>query len=232
MAGLLLAEAAGCEPRATCHVAKRIPLGGGLGGGSSDGAAALLALNQLWGLDWPTERLAPLAASLGSDVSFFLWGGSAVMTGRGESIRPVSIPWNGWVVLLLPPFSTSTAEVYRAWRMPEQRAEHTLMDEVIAGKSVSRPDAKEWMRAAYNMLEEPLRRVCSAIGPLIETGSELAGRPVRVSGSGSTLFTAFDTQDEADRFASEAERRMSIAARVVRIDQPREAHQDAVAKAV
>lgn len=222
-AGRLLAEAAGCPPRASCHLVKRIPIGGGLGGGSSDGAAALLALNRLWGLNWPLERIAPLAARLGSDVSFFLYGGTAVMSGRGERITPVSIPWDGWLVLLLPAFSTSTAEVYRAWQPPHGPVAPTLMDEIMAGASSPPVDAEQWLRAAYNMLEEPLLRVCPAIGPLIDAGCRLAGRPVRVSGSGSTLFTAFGARGQAEEFARRARQETGIEARVVRVVQDRPA---------
>jgi len=212
-AGVLLAEASGYRAGARCRLSKRIPAGGGMGGGSSNGAWTLLALNRLWRLDWPVERLSPLAALLGSDVPFFLRGCSAVMTGRGERIAPVALPWSGWIVLLLPDFATSTAEVYRAWEPAEQPP--TLMDDIMAG-SAARPDgAMDWMSASYNMLEEPLLRVCPRMRRLLDAGSELAGRPVRVSGSGSTLFTAFDTRGEAEGFARDAERRLDLKSHVV-----------------
>jgi 4-diphosphocytidyl-2-C-methyl-D-erythritol kinase len=212
-AACLLAEAAGHRGGAVCRLNKEVPMGGGMGGGSSNGAWALIALNRLWGLNWPLERLAPLAAKLGSDVSFFLWGGSAVMTGRGEHIRSVSLGWQGWIVLLLPEFSTSTAEVYRAWQPVDQPP--TLMDEIMAGSPPPRVDATAWMGACYNMLEPPLLRVCPAMGRLLDAGGELAGRAVRVSGSGSTLFTAFDTRGEAEQFADDAARELDVATRVV-----------------
>ena len=88
-----------------CRLTKRIPIGGGLGGGSSNGAATLLALNRLWSLNWPTERLLTEAGRLGSDVPFFILGGTAVIAGRGEQVRPARLPWRGWIVLLMPGFS-------------------------------------------------------------------------------------------------------------------------------
>lgn len=84
-----LADAAGREPQARIEITKRLPVSAGLGGGSSDAAAVLRALNRLWDLDWPVERLEPLAAALGSDVPFFLHGGVARCTGRGERVEPL-----------------------------------------------------------------------------------------------------------------------------------------------
>ena len=84
-----LARSRGIQPRASIRVQKRIPIAMGLGGGSSDAAAALRALNELWELSAPTEELAEIAAGIGSDVSFFLWGGTALAEGRGELVSPL-----------------------------------------------------------------------------------------------------------------------------------------------
>ncbi len=85
-AAVELGKAAKVEPKARIYIEKHIPVGMGLGGGSSDAAMALLGLNELWGLGLPLERLAEIAARLGSDVSFFLWGGTALAQGKGEQI--------------------------------------------------------------------------------------------------------------------------------------------------
>ena len=84
-----LARSRSIQPRASIFIQKRIPVGMGLGGGSSDAAAALIALNQLWGLSLGAEELAQVAAELGSDVPFFLWGGTALAEGRGERVKPL-----------------------------------------------------------------------------------------------------------------------------------------------
>lgn len=222
----LLASQAGLVSRLSCRITKQIPIGGGLGGGSSNGACTLMALNRKWGLNWPVERLAPLAAELGSDVCFFLWGGSAAMTGRGEGIRPVTLRWDGWIVLVLPAFSTSTADVYRAWRPAGTPVPHTMMDEIMAGTAPRTCAAVDWMNAAYNMLEEPAMTVCPPLRSLMAAGSEWAGRPVRLSGSGSTLFTAFDTRIEADQFARRVRERLGTAAEVVQMEPPMRAASD------
>jgi 4-diphosphocytidyl-2-C-methyl-D-erythritol kinase len=207
-AAALLARASGCDFGCACRLSKRIPVGGGLGGGSSNGAAALLALNRLWKLNWPIESLSPLAAELGSDVSFFLHGGSAVIGGRGERVRPVQLGWQGWIALLMPDFGVSTPAVYRAWR-PAPAPAGPIEGDRSAG-------AVEWMRASFNMLEEPAMRVCPELGALWEHANRLTDRPVRVSGSGSTLYTAFQTRNEAERFAETAASALGLRTAVVR----------------
>lgn len=207
-----------------CALTKRIPMGGGLGGGSSNAAMTLVAMNELWQLGVGQDRLRGLAAELGSDVPLFLTGGSVIMTGRGERLQPVALPWRGWVVLLLPSFSVSTAEAYRAWQPASATLPRIGMDKILAGGADcsvsgqpvgSEISAVRWMELGYNMLEEPVWRLCPQLKELADAGAELAGRPVRMSGSGSTLFTAFDERDDADRFAGQAASQRGVATRVV-----------------
>jgi len=97
---------------ARIHLSKKIPVGGGLGGGSSNVAATLMALTELWNVRATPEALTALAASLGSDAPFFLLGGRARGRGRGELLTPLPNGPQEWVLLVFPPFSLSTAEVY------------------------------------------------------------------------------------------------------------------------
>lgn len=106
-----LAEAAGRELPARLRLVKRIPVGAGLGGGSADAAAALRGLSRVHGLSCD---LRPIAARLGADVPFLLYGGAAVGTGLGERLQPV-LPDTGWYALAWPGFPVSTADVYRRW---------------------------------------------------------------------------------------------------------------------
>ena len=99
----LLKKTSGYEKGARIKLEKRIPWAAGLGGGSSDGAAALLALNRLWELELTNSGLIELAARLGSDVPFFIHGGSALIQGRGEKVSPLAATVPGWFVLLIPP---------------------------------------------------------------------------------------------------------------------------------
>lgn len=107
-----LQAAAGCRLGAEIALDKRLPLGGGLGGGSSDAATVLLALNRLWGLDWPRARLQALALTLGADVPLFVFGESALATGVGERLTPLALP-PAWYVVLLPPVAVATARVFQ-----------------------------------------------------------------------------------------------------------------------
>src|ERR1041384_4557159 len=96
LAGNPAASASGVQ--ITLH--KQIPIGAGLGGGSSDGASTLLALNRLWQANWPKEKLAHFAAQFGSDLPFFFFGPSSLCGGRGEVVRPIASPVAGWAVLI------------------------------------------------------------------------------------------------------------------------------------
>jgi 4-diphosphocytidyl-2-C-methyl-D-erythritol kinase len=123
-----LAEELGIEPRARIRLDKRIPTGAGLGGGSADAAVTLLLLSRLWETPVSEEDLSRVAARLGSDVPFFLFGGEADVAGRGERVTPREDPPERELLLLVPPFSIATAEVYAAYsrltggaaRLPER----------------------------------------------------------------------------------------------------------------
>ena len=218
-----LAEIAGIRSGLACRLSKRIPVGGGMGGGSSDAAGTLMALSRFWGLKLTAERLANLAADLGSDVPLFLAGGPVLMSGRGERIEPVELAWQGWVALVFPRVSVSTAAVFKAWTPPETEKNPPQPPLVRGGRAVaslSRGEksvgAVEWMEQTFNMLERPAFAVCPLLGELVERLRPMADRQVRVSGSGSTLFTAFDEEGEAERFAARVRSELALAAGVVR----------------
>src|SRR6266545_1228550 len=106
-----LADRLGIAPRVRIRLEKRVPAGSGLGGGSSDAAVTLLLLSKLWSSRLRQEELSEVAAGLGSDVSFFLSGGEADVAGRGESVTPLGDSPPQELLLWIPPFSISTAEV-------------------------------------------------------------------------------------------------------------------------
>ena len=109
----LFRERTGFKSGLRIRLDKRIPLGAGLGGGSSNAASSLLALNSLADGALPPDELSKMAAFLGSDAPFFLSGGAAFVGGRGELVEPVKFPGNLWVVLVKPSFSSATADAYR-----------------------------------------------------------------------------------------------------------------------
>ena len=211
----LVLRAAGALRRATgtvqgmsCRLRKRIPVGGGLGGGSADAAATLVALNTMWDLGLTQDRLAAVGAEVGSDVPLFMAPGSVVMRGRGEVVTPVPARWSGTVVLLLPGIEVSTARVYAAWRPPAEGQTPPVLPEPCR-------DAREWMSRTFNMLEEPAFAIWPVLADIQRAAALLAGRAVRMSGSGSTFMTAFDDPGEAGRFAAAASAALNLRTQVV-----------------
>jgi 4-diphosphocytidyl-2-C-methyl-D-erythritol kinase len=114
-AAVLLAERAGIRPRVRLRLEKKIPMGGGLGGGSADAAATLRLLTRFWGLSVAAGELSALSEELGSDVPFFLSGGEAEVTGRGEIVTLLEDRPSVELLLLVPAFPISTAAVYRTY---------------------------------------------------------------------------------------------------------------------
>ncbi len=110
-AARLLQAESGAAQGADLALDKRLPIGGGMGGGSSDAATTLLVLNRLWGLDWPRERLLGLALRLGADVPFFVFGENALGEGVGERLAALELP-AAWYLVLVPPVALSTREVF------------------------------------------------------------------------------------------------------------------------
>src|SRR4030042_6633058 len=111
----LLRQVSGCQKGARIKLQKRIPWGAGLGGGSSDAATTLVALNRLWELKLKTSELIELAARLGSDVPFFIHGGAGLVEGRGEKVTPLEAVAPRWFVLLIPPLSKISNKTQRLY---------------------------------------------------------------------------------------------------------------------
>ncbi len=169
---------------------KRIPAGGGLGGGSSDAAAALLALADLAGVD-DLERLASVAALVGSDVPFFLYRRAAVCRGRGERVSPCSVGGfeGARFVIAVPPFSVSTAAVYAAW------SEGARIPSPYGGADEFLRRWLEWGEAPFhNGLWEAAVR---AEPRLAEYRSALPGGNWTLTGSGSAFFLPVRDEEEA-----------------------------------
>ncbi len=188
-------------------LAKRIPVGGGLGGGSSDAAVTLIGLSRLWKLDWPVERLHPLAAELGSDCAFFLYGGLAVGRGRGEIIEPLDGFLDGDIVLVLPPFGVSTAwaysQVQRLLTDDEKSVIIELYPKAYSGPPFSpghlRNDLENIVLPRYGELARIKRR-------LHDLGTEIS----LLSGSGSTVFGIFTERSRALHAAQQFETPLQV----------------------
>jgi 4-diphosphocytidyl-2-C-methyl-D-erythritol kinase len=180
-----LALAARVAPRAGIRLEKRIPHGAGLGGGSSDAAAALVGLRAFWGLELDDGALAEIAARLGSDVPFFLVGGLARGTGRGERLEPLFEAPREWLVLLSPAFPLSTPAVYGRLALTGAPSASNLPRSVLGVF----PDRNDLEPAAESLREEVrlLREL------LLRAGAVSA----RLSGSGSTVFGVFSSEEGA-----------------------------------
>jgi 4-diphosphocytidyl-2-C-methyl-D-erythritol kinase len=194
---LVVRAAAQLGITAKIKLAKRIPAGGGLAGGSSDAARALAGLNALWKLGEGKAELLKGAARLGSDVSFFLHAPSAICTGLGEIVRPTPAPSARWALLILPPFGMPTPEVYRRFDQLNLGSRASIQEQPD-WKSWSMLGAADLLAKLVNDLELPAFDLNKRLGDLRQEWERRLGRPVRMSGSGSTLFTLYDRREEAE----------------------------------
>lgn len=184
------------EPRGvSIAIEKNIPVQAGLGGGSADAAAALLALGRLWG-DAPMPLVREVAAGVGADVPFFLSGGTALGLGRGEEIYPlVDLP-SHWVLIVQPPFGVSTAEAY-AW-YDEDRAAGLREPRELQMLPVPWPTRAAQM---INDLEPPVVRRHPEIGALKSAMRDAGAVAAAMTGSGSAVFGLFRTRGAASAAA-------------------------------
>lgn len=196
-ARLLLAET-GVAKGARVRLSKVIPSGAGLGGGSGNGAVALVTLNRMWGLGLDGERLHRLAAGLGSDVPFFLYGGTALGLGRGEEVYPLpDFPACG-VVVALPPFRIATPDVYRAARplLTPRSGGHTIWrfapGSVAGGVDYS---------CVINELEPAAAQGHPALTLIRRRLVELGAAASALCGSGSAVFGLFPGEAEGAAYA-------------------------------
>lgn len=176
-----LQQASGCTQGVDIEVDKRLPMGGGLGGGSSDAATTLVALNRLWATGLSTDQLAQLGLALGADVPVFIHGQAAWAEGVGEILTPVGLP-EPWFVVLIPPVEVSTAKIFSD---PElTRDTHALkIRDFLAGHG--RNDCQDVVARHYPAVAE-------AINWLGQHGKAM------MTGTGACVFAAFDTQAEAE----------------------------------
>jgi 4-diphosphocytidyl-2-C-methyl-D-erythritol kinase len=179
----LVREESGNEQGIHVALTKRIPVGGGLGGGSSDAATTLMGLNQWWNLGWSRERLAELGAKLGSDVPFFFFGPAATVRGRGEIVTPTPCGKAFDVVLITPSDRLSTREVF------EHLAPGTshVPVEPIA-RALADGNIKEVARRLHNRLIESSRQLSPAVAELERRAHQWPCLGHLMTGSGSTYF--------------------------------------------
>lgn len=191
-AARLFFEELGLRGGARIELKKGIPVGAGLGGGSSDAAAVLKALRLLWAPELPMVQLMRVAAKVGADVPFFLVGGAACMGGIGEELIAPLPPLDLWLVLAHPGEPLSTAEVYRLYRegLTTSRGRNSI--------SLEFPP-KRWQDFLYNALEEVAQRLRPSIRRLKDLLLREGAEGVSMSGSGPTVFGVFSSLEGARR---------------------------------
>jgi 4-diphosphocytidyl-2-C-methyl-D-erythritol kinase len=177
-------------------LAKRIPMGAGLGGGSSDAAATMFGLNRLLSLGWSAEKMAQIGHVLGSDVPFFFFAPSATVAGRGEQVTPVRIKGTRWVVLVNPGFPVETKWAYQ--QLSANRAGVVPLSQFHA--MLEHASELEWeqvLEAAENDFEGPVFKAYPLLQEikhrLLAHGADAA----LLSGSGATVFGVFRDETKA-----------------------------------
>ena len=184
-AARMLQEASGTSLGADIEVEKAIPMGGGLGGGSSDAATTMLALDRLWKTGFGAEALAELAPALGADIPFFLFGSSAWVEGIGERLAAIDLPQR-WYVVLTPPVAVPTGMVFTAPELTRNTEPLKMAD---------------FSALQQDRFKNDLEAVVIARFPEVRASLEWLGRhgEARMTGSGSCVFAGFDSRDAAQR---------------------------------
>jgi len=178
---------------ADISIDKRVPAGAGMGGGSSDAASTLLALNRLWGLNWPASRLATLGLTLGADVPFFIGGHNAIVEGIGEWLTPVKLPGH-WLAVLKPPQNIETNAIF-ASPLLKRDTDADILAGFLA--DTLRTDGSafwgdELNGIGRNDLQPPAEAACPAVAQAASVLRERYGNS-RMSGSGSAVFARAGT---------------------------------------
>lgn len=171
---------------------KHIPVSAGLGGGSSDAAATLRGLVALWGLHVPHATLVDIAATIGSDVPYFLWGGTALVAGRGEQVQPLPPLAPLDLVLVKPPEGVSTARVFGRLSPDAYTAGAASASFIEA--VLSPPD--QWR--PHNALQETTQRLCPSVREVLAALRASGATPVLMSGSGPSCFGIFPGRPDAE----------------------------------
>lgn len=175
------------EPRdVAVRIMKRIPMRAGLGGGSSDAAAAIRGLAALWRIPLSPDRQRLIARTLGADVPFFVEGGTTLGVDRGDRLKPLADVPAAWVVVVVPPFGVSTTDAYGWWDEVEGRTP-VLM----------RPSARKGRRSLGNDLQEPVAAHHPEIRTIVESLRSLGASHAAMTGSGSAVFGLFDRRSAA-----------------------------------
>ena len=177
-----LQKYSGCHKGAHIHLTKRLPMGGGLGGGSSDAATTLVALNKLWQLNVSQAELANIGAPLGADVPVFIKGQAAFAEGTGDILTPVNLD-EPWYLVLYPPISVATAAIFNDPELPRDSAVLSLEQRL----------ALPWHNDCEALVKKRHPEVAKLLSWLLEYA------PSRMTGTGACVFASFSCQKSAQQ---------------------------------
>ncbi len=194
-AAALLKERFDIKQGVSIKIEKNIPVAAGLAGGSSDAAATLRGLNRLWNLGLSMDELAVLGAEIGSDVSFCVYGGTALATGRGEKIKHLPSPPKCWVVLAKPVRGVSTADIYK--RLDLQSVKHPNIPEMI--QAIETNDYKGVCNNLGNVLENVTLSLHPEVLHIKNQMKRFGADAVLMSGSGPTVFGLVEYDSRMNR---------------------------------
>ena len=194
-AARLLQAESGSTLGADISIDKRVPWGAGMGGGSSDAASVLLALNHLWGLHWPRARLAALGLKLGADVPFFIGGRNAFVEGIGEQLTPLPVP-QAWLAVLKPPQAIETGAIFGSPLLVRD-TEAVILAGFLADTAGSMCRVRQMLEEGFgrNDLQPPAEAQCADV----VTAGQILRRSfgnARMTGSGSAVFARAGTDAE------------------------------------
>jgi 4-diphosphocytidyl-2-C-methyl-D-erythritol kinase len=197
-AAALLKEVSGWQKGVKIKLEKRIPWGAGLGGGSSDGAATLLALNKLWKLKLKTSDLVELAARLGSDVPFFIHGGAALIGGRGEKVTPLAISAPRWFVLLIPPLPKIPRKTQQLYSRLDARhfTDGHFVDRAVKSWPTDKQIASNLF---FNFFDKVAFTAFPGLKGYWQRFAEVGAKDIHLAGSGPALFAPADSEAKAEK---------------------------------
>lgn len=194
-AAQLLKDTYGVKEGVSILIEKEIPIAAGLAGGSSDAAATLRGLNELWQLNLSMDTLAELGAKIGSDVSFCVYGGTALATGRGEKIKALAAPPSCWVVLAKPKIGVSTADIYGGLKL--ENVEHPQTAKML--EAITNDDYELLCSSVGNVLESVTFKLHPEVVTIKEQMQRFGADAVLMSGSGPTVFGLVDSEIRVGR---------------------------------
>ena len=194
-AAKLLKDTYGISEGVSIKIDKEIPIAAGLAGGSSDAAATLRGLNEMWNLNLTMDELAEHGSKIGSDVSFCVYGGTALATGRGEKIEELPAPPACWVVLAKPKIGVSTADVYGGLKL--DGIKHPNTKQMI--KAIEKQNYELVCQSLGNVLETVTFNLHPEVVTIKEQMHRFGADAVLMSGSGPTVFGLVDSETRATR---------------------------------